>query len=532
MARRGRGMAPFKAGALTLAIAGTGIYFAAVQDVPFVNEPYEVRAVFRDSSGIKSGSPVRIAGKDVGAVTKVERPEGAGDQAVVTFSVEDRGRPLKDDARVKIRPRIFLEGNFFLDVTPGTPQAGELDEGATIPATQTANPVQLGEVLTALKGDVRRDLATTFQELGNAQEAGGARALNASLPDQEVAYRYSAIVSEALLGENAGDLGDFIRDQGRVAKALTADRRALRDLVTNFNRTFAAVADREADLRAAVGELPRTLETAQPALASLNAAFPSVRRFAAATRPAVRSTGPTVDAVLPFLTQLQGLVGRSELRGLTADLRRAIPGLAQVAATSVPLLEQLRLFGSCQTEVVLPGIEQKVPDPNFPATGPAYAEFFKGLVGLAGESRSFDANGPWFKVLGQGGLETVSLGGGLIGVTATPFLGVNPPVQRESPPLRPDVPCETQEPPNLETVVGAPPASRRIDTPAVRERVAKSAKAAAAVLNERFKREGSNLRVGDRMATEAEVRAFVKRLGLQDQLERLQAKTRAGAKGR
>jgi hypothetical protein len=36
------------------------------------------------------------------------------------MQIQDKGRPLHSDAQFKIRPRIFLEGNFFIDVTPGT----------------------------------------------------------------------------------------------------------------------------------------------------------------------------------------------------------------------------------------------------------------------------------------------------------------------------------------------------------------------------------------------------------------------------
>ena len=65
---------------------------------------------------------------------------------------------------MKIRPRIFLEGNFFVDIKPGTPQQPELeDNDRPIPMTQTAEPVQLDEVLTSLQSNARDDLQTTLQ---------------------------------------------------------------------------------------------------------------------------------------------------------------------------------------------------------------------------------------------------------------------------------------------------------------------------------------------------------------------------------
>ena len=69
----------------------------------------------------------------------------------VTMEIEDKALPLHEDAELKIRPRIFLEGNFFVDLQPGSPTAPELDDGGTIPMTQTAAPVQFGDLLAALQ---------------------------------------------------------------------------------------------------------------------------------------------------------------------------------------------------------------------------------------------------------------------------------------------------------------------------------------------------------------------------------------------
>ena len=44
------------------------------------------------------------------------------------------GLPIHKDATLKIRPRIFLEGNFFVDLQPGTPSAPTIDDGDTIPS--------------------------------------------------------------------------------------------------------------------------------------------------------------------------------------------------------------------------------------------------------------------------------------------------------------------------------------------------------------------------------------------------------------
>ncbi|MDX6678634.1 MAG: phospholipid/cholesterol/gamma-HCH transport system substrate-binding protein, partial [Solirubrobacteraceae bacterium] len=256
---RDRGPSPFAVGAALLVLALIATYLSFAKDIPLVNEPYEIKAAFRDTAGIKPHSPVRIAGVEVGEVTHVEHTRPGAQSATVTLAIRDKGRPVHDDASARIRPRIFLEGNFFVDLSPGSAGSGELDEGATIPAARTATPVQFDEVLRALKSDTRNDLQTVFTEVGEAQDAGGAQAFNDSLRYQPAAYKFSAIVSEALLGKRPGDLGDWVRDQGVVSGALVAEPARLRSLVVEYNATAGALADRENALRTAVGELPRTL---------------------------------------------------------------------------------------------------------------------------------------------------------------------------------------------------------------------------------------------------------------------------------
>ena len=115
-------------------------------------------------NNLKPKSPVRIAGVEVGKVKKIEAVESGSGAARVTMEIEERGLPIHEDAELKIRPRIFLEGNFFVDLEPGSPSGEELAKGDTIPVTQTAAPVQIGDVLTALQKDTREDLQTFLRE--------------------------------------------------------------------------------------------------------------------------------------------------------------------------------------------------------------------------------------------------------------------------------------------------------------------------------------------------------------------------------
>ena len=142
------GPSPWFWGLLVALILSAGVYLAFAKKIPFTGEGFELNAQFENATTIRSTSPVRIAGVNVGKVTGVESD---GDTVKVTFSVDEAGQPIHADATVEIRPRLFLEGNFFLDVDPGSPSAPELDDDDTIPVTQTATAVQIDEVLAALQ---------------------------------------------------------------------------------------------------------------------------------------------------------------------------------------------------------------------------------------------------------------------------------------------------------------------------------------------------------------------------------------------
>ena len=164
---RRRPRSPVAIGLIALAVILVLVFLGWTKDIPFT-KPYEVNAVFESANSIRVGSPVRIAGVEVGKVKAVKPDEDNPDVAVVVMQIDDDGLPLHEDATAKIRPRIFLEGNFFVDLTAGSPSAPEIKDGGTIPVNQTATPVQLDQVLTALQSDTRQDLQDVIQSLGPA----------------------------------------------------------------------------------------------------------------------------------------------------------------------------------------------------------------------------------------------------------------------------------------------------------------------------------------------------------------------------
>jgi ABC-type transporter Mla subunit MlaD len=425
---------------------------------------FTVHAVFADANSLRPDSLVRIAGVNVGKVTGIS-PVPSSHAANVEMTVNDNGLPLHSDATFWIRPRIFLEGNFFVDVNPGSPSAPTVGSGHTFPVQQSRDPVQLDQVLSSLQADTRQNLQILLREYGQGVKQGGpafARSINYWLP----AYQYGAIVGHDLLGIQPHDLSNAIYQQGTVSGALDTHPQNLESLITNFNITAAAFARENTALQNAVAELPRTLAVAMPALNALNNSFPPLRALARALIPGVQSTGPAIDVSLPFINQLRLLVQPSELRGLTHDLAPTVPSLAKLTQETIPLMQnEVRPLSSCVVGQIIPWSHLTINDPNFNGSNgfpphQTYQELPLLLPGLAGESRNFDANGPYFRVMGEGGTFAYSLSPGMFGVATQPITGVQPvpPAGDKHPPLQPNVACETQQAlTSLNAAAGAPP---------------------------------------------------------------------------
>jgi phospholipid/cholesterol/gamma-HCH transport system substrate-binding protein len=449
------GMSPVKAGVIAIVVIGLAAFFGFTKYNPLAN-PYKLTAMFRTANNIKPNSPVRIAGVNVGKVTSVSAVPGGQGAAKVTMEINKAGLPIHQDATLKIRERIFLEGNEFVDLQPGSPSSPVINKGShfVIPIQQTATPVQFDQVLTALQSDTRKNLQMFLKEYSQGLADGGAQGFNQAVKAMPDAYRYGSLANEGATGTQPHDLSTVEKGQAAVFRALDVHEPELKDLITNFNVTANAFAREDQPLAQSVPALDSTLKVGTPALQRLNGALPSLRSFARTALPGVKSSGPTIDASMPFVTQARLLVRQQELKGLTQDLRVTIPPLAKLNHDSIPLLEETRQLSACQNNVLVPFANTTIPDPDFPAnSGKFYQQVSRTLPGLAGESRISDPNSDMFHIeVGAGPFtiaQTDGAGQQIFGQSAFPIEATRPAKPDARPVDRPNVPCETQLPPDL-----------------------------------------------------------------------------------
>ncbi|MSO41439.1 MAG: MCE family protein [Solirubrobacterales bacterium] len=466
---------------IALVIAGT--YLAITKELPWASH-YVAKAVFANAANIRTTSPVRIAGVNVG---KVQSVRNVGNAAEVTFTVDDAGRPIHTDAEVQIRPRIFLEGNFFLDLKPGSPSAPELPDGGTIPITRTSTSVQLDEVLAALQKPDRANLQALLEGFGTAlnhvptaaEDAGqdpsvqgesAAVALNNSFKYGEAAGRDSAIVAEALQGTEPHDLSRLINANRSTFATLVTVEGQLQDLITNFNTTAGALASESSNLSATFRELAPTLEIARPSLANLNRTLPYLRAFARDIRPGIAELPATIKAGTPWLKQAYKLTSKKELGNIADESQKIAPNLAVFGAQGPGLFNQTNDLSRCFSEVLIPAGNGEITVSPFNTGGPSFKDFFYLATNFSGAGGSFDGNGPYLRTQLAGGPDLVKavnpngVSGGIfpsdeLWGNATQFPIGTQPVRGSQPPFQPDVLCHTNAVPDLNgaaAAVGAP----------------------------------------------------------------------------
>jgi phospholipid/cholesterol/gamma-HCH transport system substrate-binding protein len=462
------------AGAIAAVIVLAVCYLVFGGSIPFSGTPFQLKATFTAETQLHLASPVRIAGVEVGTVTSVKRVGGSSTAAVVTMAIQPNGLPIHADATADIRPRLFLEGNFYVDLHPGTPSARTLSSGQMLPAADTSGPVQLDRVLSALNSNARSNLQTLVRGLGGslnglptaAQDATqdptqrgltAGQSLNQSLKYSAGAFKASAIVNQALLGEQPHDLSQVVSGTQRLFGALASDQSRLSDLVVAFNATMGALANRQGDLQQTIALLPGTLRATDDALGPVQASFAPTQQFARELTPSIRQLGPTIDAGLPWLRQSIALFSPSELRGLVASLTPAVQGTSQTVTATKSLLRGSDELAHCFVNDIIPTGNETISDPPVTTGLRVYQELFQSAVGLASSAQNFDGNGRYLRATTGGGSDRVATsslpgGGPLYGSAVLPALGTRPAFAAAAPAVRSNVACYRNPAPALNRV--------------------------------------------------------------------------------
>ncbi|MGE5617546.1 MAG: MlaD family protein [Candidatus Woesearchaeota archaeon] len=468
--RRRRGLPSLIVAALVILAVVAVTTYAFDRNLPFSHR-FTVYAIVSNSANVRGGDPVRIAGIDVGTVTGVT-PDGEASR--IRFSLDRSALPVHRDATIRVRDRLFLEGSYYLDLDPGTPVAAALRDGDTIPRSQTSSPVQFFQVVSTFSAPVRNGLAGLVEALDQGLGPPGRRAGSGAAAFREAALQLAplfsdtAVVARALQGTAPGDVTKLLDSGAAVTGTLAQSSAQLAALVRGLGETSSALTASDGALAQSVAGIDQTLRAAPPALGALDRALPGVVGLARGLTPSLRIAPPIVDRLTTTAAQLASVLRPEERSGLIQSLRatfQQLPSILTELASAFPIGKQIT---DCVQTHLLPILNASVPDGSLSTGQPVWQEFVHFLPGVAGASGSFDANGPYTRVLLGAGSN--SLSGSVAGqqLVSTPVPGGSS-LQGSRPQwvgdltpadFRPDARCAAQPLPNLASGTGAPDLTR------------------------------------------------------------------------
>jgi phospholipid/cholesterol/gamma-HCH transport system substrate-binding protein len=464
--RRRRQLHPLVIALAVIAAVAAVTFYAFNLGLPFGHN-FTLYARVSNSYNVRGGDPVRIDGVDVGAVQGVS---AAGRASRIAFSLDRSALPIHRDATIRIRDRLFLEGSYYLQLDPGTPEAPTLPDGGTIALARTSGPVQLYQFLSQFTTATRRNLVGTVEGLaqgfgaarGQGLSQSGAAGLKALAPQLAPLFQDTAIVTRSLRGTEPFDLPRLLRSARNLTGTLAANSGQLVGLINGLDRTSTALASSDGALAHSIRGLDQTLVATPPALRAIDGALPAVDRLARALDPSLVKAPPILDHLTTIVNRLSGVLAPSERASLLTALRatfKQLPNILTNLAQAFPIGNQVT---TCFITHIIPILVQKVPDGSLSSGNTVLQDFMHFLPGVAGASGSFDANGPYTRFLAGAGDNTLtgSFGGGIVG-TAPPgggsIEGARPHWIGDLQPgdFRPDVPCATQKLPSLSTDTAA-----------------------------------------------------------------------------
>src|SRR5882672_6004922 len=127
----------------TLLICGIGVFWIGSQRYLF-HSTYQLRAEFKNVSGLIDGAMVRVGGIDKGTVKRIDLPSRPDGKVTVVMDLEHGTRAvIKKDSVATVKSE-GLVGDKFVEVTFGSPEAPMVNNGEVI---QSEAPLEIADLV-------------------------------------------------------------------------------------------------------------------------------------------------------------------------------------------------------------------------------------------------------------------------------------------------------------------------------------------------------------------------------------------------
>jgi phospholipid/cholesterol/gamma-HCH transport system substrate-binding protein len=299
--------------ALALIIIALTIMAVGSESRLFVQKSH-YSVIFPNAEGLRVGSPVKMAGVQVGAVSAVHLstdPEKSGIEVEVGVDKAYAER-VREDSRAALRILQLLSGEKFVEIIPGSPQSPLRSQGSVI------EPIQAQEILeqAAVTAENLNDITISLKNILGAMEQGDGL-IGQMINDPEFGQQGLVALRGSL--ENLRVLtGDILKGDGFASRLIYDDGFAAR--VDTLSQALDSLADLLAAANSGQGGVGALLQedgAGQQAIEDL------------------RDAASSIKAITARLGSQEGLFGKllndtEYSEGLARDLRATVGNLAEI----------------------------------------------------------------------------------------------------------------------------------------------------------------------------------------------------------
>jgi virulence factor Mce-like protein len=257
---------PLLIGAVTTLIVIVAVFLSynANNGLPFT-PTYNINVQLPEASGLQKGNQVRIGGTLVGLVSSLrpyEDPKTGRVTAIVSMKLEKNVGPLPADTHAIVQS-VSAVGLKYLSLIKGH-SSQTLKEGATIPVSQTSEPVEISQLFDMFDKKTRNASQVNLTAFGNGL-AGRGIGINETIVALRPLVTNAIPVLHNLASPQTG-FGQLFAAFDRAAKETAPAAQDQADFYSNLDTFFTAFASVAPSFEEALKGAPPALRQATHSL--------------------------------------------------------------------------------------------------------------------------------------------------------------------------------------------------------------------------------------------------------------------------
>ena len=300
----------------------------------------EYHLEMKEAGQLVRGDQVQVGGVPVGSVKDIALTSDF--KARITIHVDSSLTPLHAGTIAEIRvPSLTGVANRYVALTPGPNNRPALAAGATLPASDTREVVDLDQLFNTLNPKTRKGLQQFVQ--GSAEQYAGA---GQALGKATEYFAPSFAATDHFFSELVRDQStftSFLVETGKALTTIAARKESLTDLVEHADQTFQAIGSQQSSLARGLRQLPVTLNQGNKTLAELPPTLTALTQLVNAQKPNTQALTtifaklrPLVTTATPVVSNFSQAISRPGVENDLTETFAALPELAQALTTASP----------------------------------------------------------------------------------------------------------------------------------------------------------------------------------------------------